>query len=375
MNFPKIDYAKSIIKSEMIKKSWYTNLVNKNGLYENVKRLDFVVSYTPKPNEYLYTNFLDEKELFDFINQSPLKCFYEIINGKQKPKFDIDIDLIKNKNYNGDRLVEVIIKSCQSVMLPNLLKDQDVLIYTSHGKDKLSYHLVLNHWCHENNEDAYGFFIKVLKTTELHLDKSHTEFMDSSVYKTNQAFRILGCHKINTNRVKVGQEFNFENFKDSLITYTKECKLLQSFKVERGYKIQYDLSNDEVNQALDLLTFNFKDLFRLRKVTDNKVDLIKTKPYYCPLCKRTHLHENPYLLIYNGEVRWGCRRRDEQCIKLNRLSDKLILGQINLEEDKDEAPGLMIGNQMVNLNVVESLFTNPPPPTSTSFISAAHKAL
>src|SRR4029079_5247871 len=317
------------------------------------------VCHTPKVNEYLYTNFLDEEELYNYINNSKTKCFYEIINGKQKPKFDIDISLTTYPNFNADALINTIIKSCKSVFLPNILKDDDILVYTSHGKDKLSYHIVINHWYHENNEDAYGFFYKVYKQTELYLG-SIAKLIDSSVYKSNQAFRILGCHKINTFRVKMlsNNEYNLNHFKQSLITNTNDCKPLPSFKIDKMYKsYEVDLSSNEVAQVSTLLTKQFGELFKIRKITNNKIDLIKNKPYHCPLCKRTHFHENPYLLIFNDEVKWGCRRKNEETTKLNVSSEKLTLGKIEEDDKKEGEVGLVIGDKKIELNVVDTLST------------------
>lgn len=376
--YPKLTDSRTTTVSELVKndknilygKKWYPNLVNKNGLYQNVKRLDYIVSYTPDQNRYLYTSFINEKELYDYIQKFKHKCFYEIINGPQKPKFDIDINLndekikfyVEDGDYEkiktiGDTIIKFLIKSCKFIMLPNILNDHDIYIYTSHGQHKLSFHVVINNWYHENNDDAYGFYYKVVKLTELYLNGRYTEFIDGSVYKTNQAFRLLGCHKYNTDRIKLLtnniNNDNLVNFSNSLITNTKNCTLLPPYKTDRKYNYySYDLSSKDIDDINILLKKKFGDLFKIRDIKGNRITLIKNKSYYCKLCNRKHEHENPYIIVYNGDVKWGCRRKDEETNKSNLPSEKLVLGQIemdNKEEEEDEAC-LCFGDTKINLN-------------------------
>jgi len=373
-----------------------------HGLLDDYRKEDLighlVILYTRRWEQdvdYLYGYFDSYVEFYEYYKQFPVKdrCFYEIINFYQKPHFDIDIGYNKVKNnYFLDQdlsiekfqeiaklLIETIIKSCKITMLPNELSlEKDVLIYTSHGYDhkkqqeKLSYHIILDNWSHFDNIEAKSFYDKVSRLTQCFLNGRYCEFLDEKVYSENQAFRLLGSHKVDDQRIKKLQEsFEYENkiihhqfdeymdnlkemnhFSKSLITFTSGCKLLQSFKVDKIYKQvkQYDLSEKDVNEITGFLNLKFKDQFRIREIKVNKINLVKTRPYYCSLCQRVHPNENPRIVVYTGIVYWQCRRSYE----------KLIIGYLSSynkekeeidDEDDDTGNFLSFGEFKIDLTI------------------------
>lgn len=311
--------------------------------------------------ERLYAYFKSYVEFYEYRKKftHKLNCFYEIVNFNQKPHFDIDMKLkdIKDRYYYsnavvsvavlvdvGDLLVQTLIRAIMDIMKPNVLSlEKDVLIYTSHGHDKLSYHIIIDHWCHHDHLESKAFFDKVILYTSYLLNGRYTEFVDNSVYSTNQAFRLLGSHKYDNNRVKIFQpsyyyrgelikhvtdivhekkEMNeMQLLKKSLITFTAECNLLQSFYVKKDYKmLSYDITEQDLKEINDMLNDHFGTIFTIREVSYSRILLKRTRPSMCPICKRVHLHENPVVTIYKDEVQWSCRRVDKQKFILGKLS-------------------------------------------------------
>lgn len=362
-NVPYVSQTFKQKKSYVVRgKKFYSKLVKSNssyyrGLYDDYSKESIVghllICYTRKFDndiDYMYGLYESYVEFYEYYKQFSVndRCFYEIINYYQKPHFDIDIKCKKimevylfEKSYNenesyieckkiADYLVETVIRSCQLTMLPNELSlENDVLIYTSHNQEKLSYHIILDHWSHFDNIEAKAFYDKVSRLTQCLLNGKYCEFLDDRVYSENQAFRLVGSHKADNNRVKTFQPqfmyngnliihknneneklINLHNFSQSLVTFTSGCKLLQSFKVDRIYKMTYqcDITEADVKEITTLLHSKFKYEFIMRDVRKNKIELSKKRPYFCKLCERVHQHENPRIIVLSGCVYWQCRR-------------------------------------------------------------------
>jgi hypothetical protein len=387
-------------------KKWYSKLIPSNsqyyhGLLDDYRKEDLmghlVILYTRKWEndlDYLYCYFDSYVEFYEYYRYFPVedRSFYEIINFYQKPHFDIDFKIKtlkssylfdRNPTYDdckkiADHFISTIIKSCQITMLPNILSlEEDVLIYTSHGnsngEEKLSYHIVLDHWSHFDNIEAKAFYDKVSRLTQCFLNGKYVEFLDEKVYSENQAFRLVGSHKFNDVRCKkLESEFYYfdqlivhkfdkwqENlvemnkFSKSLITFTSGCKLLQSFKVDKIYKVvyEYDLGAEDVKEITGLLHAKFKDQFQIREVKKNKINLLKRGPYYCSLCQRVHPHENPRIVVYYGIIYWQCRRTFEKLILGHLSSYKKEKDEIVDEEDDFTGNFLSFGDFKIDLTV------------------------
>jgi hypothetical protein len=366
-------------------KLWYTKLISgsktNKGLLDCYKTDDLVghlvvcLNFLNKTGylEYIYAFFDSYVDFFEYKKQfAPHHCsFYEVVNFNQKPHFDIDInikDLIENYYpeqkiyYNdmvaeGNLLVETLIRAIKIIMMPNVLNlTRDVLVYTSHGNDKLSYHIIVDNWCHHDHLEAKSFHDKVVFYTASFLHGRLVEFIDDSVYKTNQNFRMLGSHKYNDKRTKVFQPeflyrgqmikhqtknkedklFEMKEFSKSLITFTAECNLLQSFYKKKLYnRYNYDLSEQNVKDIEGLLFLHFKGAYTIREVYDSSILLTTVIRISCPICKRVHLHENPKLLIFKNEVSWTCRRTEERYFlgTLENMKYELITEQPLFTED------------------------------------------
>jgi len=92
------------------------------------------------------------------------RCFFEIVLGEstQKPHFDIDIE---NTSVDGEAVKDNLLDSIIKVLNEKNVKldlGRDILIYTSHGHGKQSYHVVVNNYCHANNVEARAFYDNIM---------------------------------------------------------------------------------------------------------------------------------------------------------------------------------------------------------------------
>lgn len=392
-DYPILSNSVKLTNSLIIfEKVWYNKLID--GLLNYIDKPHVIICYTKKQNKYFahyyYANFDSYIEFYHYHLKFNIshRSFYEVIHSNQKLYFDIDVqkDSFINTYFENDindkidLLIETIIKSCKMILEPNILSlEKDVLIYTSHGENKFSYHIIIDHWYVENHIEAKYFFEKVYKYTEFILKGKYVEFIDNSVYTSNQLLRIVGCHKFDNMRIKKFESsFKYDNkiihhqsdfinddlneFCKSLITMIDNCKPLQSFKEDKEEnipikKIYNNLTEKNINDIQNLLNKQFGNLFVIRDIKNNIINLTRKKPFKCIVCNRIHTHENPRLIIMNKNVMWDCRR--------NEYDKKLNLGCLDIIDENEnnhineQDHYILIGDQKIDINnnnnVVEQL--------------------
>ena len=357
---------------------WYYRLKEKKDLRGRIQRGLFSdtprhiltkamivsVSYYDKNTNKtlrLYTHFKSFLEYGIYQLKLPHheRCFYEIILGEstQKPHFDVDIDnLITDGEAVKNNLIDSIIEVLRERNV-ELDLSKDILIYTSHGPEKQSYHVIVNNHCHVNNVEAKAFYYKVMET----MIPEFVQWVDKAVYSPTQQFRIVGSRKIGSDRVKVfqsvwllssggsEQKITYEypeppeddnhefvmQLESSIVGYTGNCRFLPPFEPKPEHVKHYDSEIDDVtpneaNEAINLIglagNISVKDSrfpYKFMGINGPIVMLKRTKPSNCKICCRVHQHENPYLVVIGDErsVYFHCRRAPE--------GKKLYLGKLD----------------------------------------------
>lgn len=364
-------YDCDTLSSKMIKNiRWYYRLVKGDNGRSLMDRYDIsslikglVICYAPKKSDeksyHLYARFDMYMDFYKYMLTFPKneRHFYEVIMGEgaQKPHFDIDIsdcdDFEIVANDTKDHLIRSIIEVFESKKLKIDIQ-KDILIYSSHGEKKRSFHLVVNNKCHQNNREAKIFYEKVIQR----IPEFYKKFIDRAVYSPRQQFRILGSQKVGSDRPKMFSEiFTFKNVKyyheyteeinnpflkgamllyESLVSFTATCNYLPTFLNEdelNSYSdiVYQEISEQQVEDALNLLD---DDSSVLSNVIDGIILLKRIRASRCPSCSssfenKIHEHENPFMFIVDDKVYWNCRRTKKN----------LYLGLIkNVEEKKFE---------------------------------------
>jgi len=341
-----------------------------------------------KEHSRLFALFNSYIELYNYQMQiaPDQRYLYEIIFGDlpQKPHFDIDIkDSECPKEIGLEELGNVVkdevIANILAVGKENGVKfslERDILVYTSHGETKRSYHIVIHHHCHSNHEQAKSFYKAVTGKMKV----ENAVYVDHSVYSSKQNFRLLGSQKILSYRPKkfcetysfAGKEVKhlydvdflspehkqLESFKISLLSWVSECEYLPSFQDdserERYIKHQIDmdygdLSDTSIEEAIQIMHRSLqaegsKFPFAVREVRGNIVSLRRLRPSWCYICERTHEHENPYLLIVGRDVHFCCRRSGSKSYLLGTLTQSSPTRSSKLFElsSDDENDGMIL---------------------------------
>lgn len=359
----------------LLGQTWYPRLISKGDgsssledrYEESALRDMFVVCYNIRGRLY-YSAFNNYLRFYSY--QSRIKdeerSFFEVIPGlkSQKPKFDIDG---LRDDVDHELLLSKLVEVCQVQVEKykpgtSLSLERDILIYESLSPTKRTYHLVLNNYHHENNEQAKIFYQEVMSMLE-----EYKEFIDPGVYSSRQQFRIVGSQKPNSGRPKIflekwsyfgkeivhdyGVEIESPEHKgavilgESLITVVSNSTLLCHPTLEcpskkRREESEFeDVSPELAIRALQLYAsrgdMNIRDRrfpYKISSIEGGLVILKRTRASRCPICERVHTSENPYLLVVNEEVYFYCRRSN----------DNLYVGTLHLpvevpiEEEKEK---------------------------------------
>lgn len=334
----------------------------------------------------LFTVFSSYIELMTYLRQIPAPHnYYEIILGEysQKPHFDLElnrrdhpIDFDKHDpNKLRNDVLEAILATLKTKEI-TLDLARDVLFYQSHGPDKISFHIVIDNYCHANHLEARSFYLEVYQRLPAYLRNLQPPFLDPAVYSRKQQFRLIGSEKYQSGRPKTfipQWSFHDQNItyippetpenpghaqlmrlKSSLVSCTIDCQFLPSFGEiliphTKSFGEIPDIAREEAEQAVTLLAElgemtpeDSEFPYRLLNIRSNIVILKRLRPSHCRICQRIHHAENPFLQIIEDRVYFHCRRAPP--------SQRLLLGSLKPEKG---FPG--------SLNVLEKLKQIPRP--------------
>ncbi len=304
-----------------------------------------VTSISSLDNRRLFSTFSSHVDLFKYVESltDEEKCLYEVIIGDrpQKMKFDVDIkgQTLEFAHKILDNLLESVDAVFSRILSIDLDPEKNILIYQSHGADKFSFHVVIDRYSFMNAKECEYLF---KKTVEL-MSPLYSEYIDQSVYKSVQQFRLLLSHKLNSSRTKhLMETFEFRgrivkhirsnkhktailnrlcDMTESLVSWCSSCipvnvnytkvSSLSTF----SYQDTPDIQDETANLAFDAFLTQMKidkidSPFQLRSVRGNFISLKRLRPSYCHMCDRVHEAENPYLTISNNNnlLFYHCRR-------------------------------------------------------------------
>ena len=384
----------------------YRSLIEDIGI-EKLQNKIIISSELPGKNNEMtryFTVFNNYTTLGKYIESMPKdrRCFYEVILGRypQKPHFDIDIDL-KKYSYVTDEvyneIIDEIITAIDESLLSNNIKlniFDDIMLFTSHSDVKKSCHIVINNYFHSNASEAKGFYQDVVKR----LTVDYKEFVDASVYSSKQNFRLVNCTKYGKNRYKTFNKtwkFSDEDivytgditniFKSSLVSWIEDCKQLPLYQVEKKNKVDplhtmtFDylanknnpnsneqreyrkLNDEEVMEAFNVFKIYYVELtkskvfqYKIREVDHSRITLNRTRPGYCPICKRHHESDHCSIFVsYSKKVYYKCFRDidvTDTSLEIGNINGKIINTQNKfIKSDNNKNKSIPVVNLSFNL--------------------------
>ena len=282
-------------------------------------------------------------------------CLYEVIRSKQPHKWYADVDIVlegfedeNSKCVLPEEETPLLIAELKTILVELLsIHVDDILIASSNGYKKHSYHVVVDKWCLANGEEAKAIYQEVR-------DRMSPKYQGALdlLYKSTQQFRLYGSHKFGQDRVKEFREdlsswkppikpkndehLELLRFTSFLVGNIAGCKYLPSFVKEKTKSFNNDeteLSQVQSEEVMAVFQANYKEhtAFKFTGVSGNFISLKRLRASHCDICERNHQNENPYLLVANGCIYFDCRRADLD-------KPKKYIGRIDMaEETKEEA--------------------------------------
>lgn len=379
---------------------WFNSLKNpaKKNLfsseyYQTVQKtgdeLILIARDDPKMKK-LFTAFNDYSLLYKYQSSLDLsdRNLYEMIPGDQKQKIHFDIDVTDMIGFVEEEFIDMLIDGIKKYIKVELDLSQDILIFTSHGKYKLSYHVIVNNY-YLNDVNETRQFVKAILADYCKLNL----FVDNKIYTMNRQFRLYGSCKIgDTSRIKkLMPEWKYkgqiikckyqddeEIFINSLVSNTADCKDLDLFEItdSKTFTVEEDdtgLEDEVLIQIKKLFVkcFGTGIFFKFGTYKDGILTTKREKESFCKICNRRHQHENPFFTINKktGQVRYCCRRSnalvDIGNIKIGNNIEEVIIPSevVYLQDTEQEKESCESDNQdeidkMINETLKYELYTS-----------------
>jgi hypothetical protein len=369
-------------------KRWYYRLKGENGLLENLsddERMSYlIISFVNPEAKRFYTFF---ENYIDFLwyllkTSEDNRNFHEVTIDKRAQKMRFDIDIKKYKYVNDQIIDEVkfdkvqefldqLIQACIEQFKEfnyDLNPKKNILLFSSHGKEKWSFHLVIDGFYCDNHLEANELYKRITQR----ISNENLDWLDSGIYSVNHCLRTLGSVKKGMTkedqtekRVKIleknwifkGEEIKFEysqkprnenhqlslEFERCFITLTETCfpipNLVKRYSAEDGIQRKETKADDLVlDFAYRLFVSTYGDIYSYHGTMGNIVMMMRNRPSGCPICQRVHENENGFLwikpihsenqILNKYEVYFDCRRSNGVKIK---IGEKVVLTE---KEDK-----------------------------------------
>ena len=304
---------------------------------------------------YKYRAFENHMEFWNFYNQQSKnqKTFNEVVLGarKQKLRFDLDLEGVTDRQIGRKLFTDILeatIEFFKVLGYPLDLK-RDIIVFTSHGSEKLSYHVIIDNYCF-GNSDIVKYVAQQI--TEPFVNEISNKWIDFGIYDKNHPFRIYGNYKAGSDRIKswnqtykyggktyvtkldlgdpdpdLDQDLieDYAILQASLITCTDHCTLIPISLPEREYP-DVELEDEHIQYAMELLSnMEDGDAFELLNVEGNFINLKRLRPTNC-YCGGYHESQNPYIFFTGENILFGCRRS----------KSKLNLGTLQISETEEK---------------------------------------
>lgn len=363
----------------------------------------------------------------NFRNSEPIPTLFEGIHGNMPSKmyFDIDIDFDKHPGLSDDQTywgnyVRDVIHCFKSF---NYGKQWDCIVCTSHGKSKLSYHLIFDRISFTGDKALMYVRNSIVERLEIEhgYTKEESSLLDP-VYNKFRSFRLLWSAKVNSNRSKIFafvaipdvggiKELNIDSyrvhtkskgannvdgdgvylrlFEASLVSFTHGCTnavnvILPEVPKTKFNLIAGDITHSEGVEAYQMFVDKYGDDWIIKDggITDNTVILVRKiqgMECYCPSHDRTHGSQNILLSIkcdnkysvFTGcyhkdkakkNICIGYLRPDEETQKVERISINLSTGKEEKVEwtPEDKAKWLLAKNTRIVNNFIDECQVDDP---------------
>jgi hypothetical protein len=348
-------------------KKWFYRLKGDGGLFDSIgsdqKVSSLIVCFVNGQDIRYYTCFDSFIECVQTMLRIPVekRSFHEVVLEYRNQKMRFDVDIKKDCKYGlsiveeqvqsfMDELIQAIIDTYEEIGY-QIVPSKNILLFTSHGKDKWSYHVVIDGFYCENCQEAKALYRSI--TMKMKSDNMH--WLDESIYNPNHSLRILLSSK--SGRIKtLEKEWKFKDqmirfeysekprndkhqmvleFERSFISLTENCFPIPCMVKKDLHPMQG--ADPVCDQVLDysyrLFCSIYGNVFVFAKSVSNfvllerRVESGKKIESGCPICNRVHESENAFLVIKTLPKENGITRHQIYFYCRRESGKKILIGE------------------------------------------------
>ena len=289
------------------------------------------------------------------------RCFHEVVLEHRNQKMRFDVDIKKTPDVSDeevqmfmDELIETTINVYNELGY-QLIPQKHILLFSSHGPSKWSYHIIIDGFYCENCNEALALFKKI--TEKMKSKERVSDWLDASIYNPNHSLRILSSVKSGRKKI-LEKVWKFKNeqicfefsqkprndkhqivleFERSFISLTENCFPIPQLVVkDQSYKNQSCVLNDDVSDfAFRLFKSVYGNVFSHVKTVSNFVLLQRVSESGCPVCNRVHESENAFLVVKTNPKENGMTKHEIYFYCRRSTGNKVLVGE-KIEMDEQE---------------------------------------
>jgi hypothetical protein len=371
-------------------KKWFYRLKGEDGLIENLtdeeRALHLIISFINPEQRRFYTTFETHSEFIQYMIKLPQekRCFHEVVLDRRPQKMRFDLD-IKRYKYFEEKVIEEVSENDVQVFFDQLIESillefyeigfkinpkDHLLVFSSHGKEKWSYHIIIDGFYCETHQDAAELFKRITSR----MSRDHLDWLDGSIYSINHCLRTLGSVK-EDGRIKIlDKKWKFKNeeiifeypepprhenhrfaleFERSFLTLNSNCFPLPSFVQKQALdginnkQVEKQAEEDVIHYASLLFKSLYGDICVPTGSMNNMILLTRKYPSGCPLCERVHENENAFLWlkpiettgITKYEIYFHCRRAIGQKMK---IGEKILVDEKQIKDSNGQQKKVIV---------------------------------
>lgn len=230
------------------------------------------------------------------------KHVHEVVFRYMPQRFKFDIDAAPEKLHaaglTGQEVLNAITEMVIDVFALRYqvaMTRDDIAVFDSCGKDKVSYHLVTREYMAADSEEAKSFTAQVIEELN-HSAPEVVGFLDPGVNKSTQNFRIIGSCKKGSTRTK--NAVRAEDCK-LLVTHPANCQVLGcSSGANAKAAALPDACEADVQAALALVReAGLHNAHVFDKCVGPLLTFRRTRPSHCTICDRRHDNDNTLMVM------------------------------------------------------------------------------
>lgn len=322
-----------------------------------------------------YTKFDSFVECIQTMMKIPdeKRCFHEVVLEHRNQKMRFDIDIKKDGIITDEQVREFMDDLIQSTIDVyseigyQLVPEKHILLFSSHGQTKWSYHIIIDGFYCENCQEANALFRKITGQMRSTL---YLEWLDGSIYNPNHSLRILLSvkngrkKKLEKTWIFKEKEIHFEysqkprndkhqlvlEFERSFISLTENC-----FPIPRLVRKEDSVSGNCISVDDQVLDYAFRlfcsiygNVFSYVGNVSNFVLMQRISASGCPICERVHESENAFLVIKTNPSSNGMTKH-EIFFYCRRASGQRILVGEKIDFDDKQSKKVILENKPTNV--------------------------